>query len=221
MAPIKHQNLQLPGKFKKPKSLNRTLQILLSISVFSFLFLYSSCLLTYVNSLHLLFSTYISDFFSYYINRQVMFILCNSILVFVTQGYGLIGHSASMAVTDDLHDEFNMKNRDYRGPTLDIVEMQVSVGDEEGMAESVGTLVPVEKEEEDGYDGGDENEMATGESAEIVGPLVPVEKEEEDGYDGGDDNEMVNGESDERFEDFIKKTKEKMRTEALQLVLVV
>ncbi|XXG46519.1 hypothetical protein AAC387_Pa02g1341 [Persea americana] len=191
MVSIKHQDLQLPGKLKKPKSLNRTLQILLSISIFPFLFLYSSGLLTYLNSLHLLFSTYVSDFFSYYINRQFMFILCNVILGFVTDGFGLFGRSAFMMVTHDLHDEFDMKNRNCWRLALDIVEMQVFVGDEEGMAGSVGTLVPVEKEEE------------------------------EDGYDGGDENDMFTGESDERFENFIKKMKEKMRTEALQLVLLV
>lgn len=129
-----------------------------------------------------------------------MFILCNGLLVLVTQGFGLIGRPASMTATDDLHDEFHVKNRDLGQSGREIVEMKACVGDEEGMVENVGALVHVVDKEEEG-----------------VG-------EEDDGYDGDDDYEMgslVVGESDQRFEDFIREMKEKMRTEAQQLVLVV
>lgn len=157
------------------------------------------------------------NFFNYYISRQLLFLLCNGILVFVTGSAGLIRSSPS--TTANLHDKFYGKNGDQQRSEPDFVEMKVmkaSCGDKEGKMGNDGSLVHIIMKEELDYgninddddDDRDENKVLV----ESSGPLVRVNMREEQ------DSDDVNiEESDERFDDFIKKTKEHMRIEALQL----
>ncbi|KAL5987922.1 hypothetical protein ACLOJK_035682 [Asimina triloba] len=248
MESMKQQKVHALSKLKgchRPVALKGAFQILLSVSLFSLFFLsYPSS--TNPRSLKPFLSAFISSHLGFEANRNLMFLLCNAILVFVTGGFGYFRVS-SKAVEGVQGDE-----------------------DKEVIVES---LVLV-KEVEDGQEEEEEEEAAVADADQEnhyhqhhqrqpyhhrhSGPhhqhhhhhqrhrrrrqqrkqqqqhhhpelQLPVQEEEEE-----NENEnyrlqqqkqdergglVVIEESDERFDNFIKQVREGMRMEAIQLLL--
>ncbi|KAF8031707.1 hypothetical protein BT93_D0813 [Corymbia citriodora subsp. variegata] len=72
------------------QKLSRFTKLLLSISVFSLLFS-SSIFLSFLPQLHFHLSTFLLRLFTHSVDKNCIFLLCNGIVVFLTQNLGFIG----------------------------------------------------------------------------------------------------------------------------------
>ncbi|KAJ4975925.1 hypothetical protein NE237_001031 [Protea cynaroides] len=136
---IKSQKQQTVIEFNKYQLLKKALQFLLSFSVISFLFYYSSSFPFLVCSFNFYFSSFSFQLFDQTIDRKYMFLLCNLILVFLAGNSGLI--SSSPLETADFHDEFHKRNRDDRQGKFELSEKKASASEEEVVLGIVETSV--------------------------------------------------------------------------------
>ncbi|XP_058070593.1 uncharacterized protein LOC131219462 [Magnolia sinica] len=253
----RHRKVQ---SLTKSKPLKKTIQILLPISLLSMLFSYSPSLFppSLSNSFNLFFSTFISILFNSYISRELVFLLCNSILVFVTRSgldpvrssstghhdefddvvpvkivvpskedgaivvFGTDGSDPTGSSSAHLHDDrFKVLDEDHIrvGPTI-IESRDVAPIKEDGAivvivaggSDSIHPSIHLH----DGRFRHDLDSLQVGPTFSM-GPLLDddaANEEEKNGLLG------VEG-SDQRFDEFIKNTKEKMKNEARQLILMV
>ncbi|OVA02176.1 hypothetical protein BVC80_8785g10 [Macleaya cordata] len=195
MDQIMYQNLQTAIKLSKSQFLKKSIQFLLKLSIFSFIFSYFSWPAIFLHCINL----YSSSTFPHpNIDRNYMFLICIGILVFVARNSGLI---SSSPFDTYLEDEFSERIADSSNRSqIEFSEMKLYVEKEE------------EEEDED-------------EDEEVVKNVLLItqgeEEEEEHHEDEEKNHELLSTEElQKKCDDFIKKIKENIRIEAQQLIMV-
>ncbi|KAF3959029.1 hypothetical protein CMV_016114 [Castanea mollissima] len=238
MDQTEYHKLQTLTKLMNFVFLKRVTQLLLSVSVFSFLFTHSS-LLSFFQSFNFYLSTFPSQLFSHTIDKNCIFLLCNGLLVFLAKYSGLI-----RSVSGAYPNEESFKSSEYglqkeavtesnasaetvameQGREIDnlVKEVQEETGksavDEEGEAGGEESRSSISKQEE-------EEEEETGsfvleekkEQNESVSEFLIEEEEEEEEGNGMLSTEELN----KKFDDFIRKMKAEIRIEAQQQPVMV
>ncbi|KAL0000581.1 hypothetical protein SO802_014362 [Lithocarpus litseifolius] len=243
MDQTEYHKLQTLTKLMNSVFLKRVAQLLLSVSVFSFLFTHSS-LLSFFQSFSFYFSAFPSQLFSHTIDKNCIFLLCNGLLVFLAKYSGLI-----RSVSGAYHNEESFKSNEYglqkeavtesnasaenvameQGRENDHLVKEVreetgkSAVDEEGEAEGEESRSSISKQEEE------EEEEETGsfvleekkEQNESVSEFLIEEEEEEEEEEEAGNGMLSTEELNKKFDDFIRRMKEEIRIEAQrQLVMV-
>lgn len=177
--------------------LKRTLQFLVPISVISFLVSYFSHPLHFYSS--------IIPFLNQALDRKCMFLICNGILAFLANSLKLSG-----SALDHEEDGFVFRGNDCA--QLDdaavVEEMEMEVQHEEddvGAPPNLAEEIEREEWEEEGDDDDDDEVESS--------PSVMVEEVNEMRVSTEDLNK--------KFDEFIRKMKEEIRTEARQQYLIV
>jgi len=241
MDQTEYHKLQTLTKLMNFVFLKRVTQLLLSLSVFSFLFTHSS-LLSCFQSFNFYFSAFPSQLFSHTIDKNCIFLLCNGLLVFLAKYSGLIrsvsgayhNEESFISSEDGLQKEAVTESKASaenvameQGREIDHLIREVQeetgkpAGDEEGEAgggeESRSSFSKEEEEEE-------EEEEETGsfvleekkEQNESVSEFLIEEEEEEEG-----NGTLSTEELNKKFDDFIRRMKEEIRIEAQQQLVMV
>ncbi|KAK1268299.1 hypothetical protein QJS04_geneDACA005292 [Acorus gramineus] len=203
------QKLQPFSNFKKPKSLKKTLQILFSILILLFFSLHTPLIIYFTIQIFTP-PSIVSHIIIHLTTRQVMIILFNCILLFVTGRSGLF--------SDRLHNEpppMMLKSVNYSKAIVVYREEVV-----ETYVESMDLVVVEEKEEKE--EEGEELEYLSKEmlnkrfDESIEKVLVVVEEKEEEELES-----LTTEELKKRFDEFIEKVKRQRRLEeTLQLVMI-
>ncbi|XP_043689005.1 uncharacterized protein LOC122639995 [Telopea speciosissima] len=242
MDRIKCQKLQTGIKFEKTQFLKKTLQLLISICVFFFFLSYSATFSFLELSFNLYFSTFSFQLFDHTIDRNYMFLLCNGILFFLAMNSGLISYSS--VETDKIHDEFQRRNRDDLQRVNEMPEKKASASEEVVVLERIqtsenalgggggggggnGCLITVE--DGNGYliaVGRESGFLTAGAAATSTSTSTSTAAAETEEEVEEEENEEGNGwisteELNKKCEDFIRKMKQGIRSEAQrQLVMV-
>ncbi|XP_059439700.1 uncharacterized protein LOC132172422 [Corylus avellana] len=213
------QKLQTADKIDKFQILKRTLQLVLSVSLFSLLLCSSSgCFCCFPHSFSVFFSTSLFSLFTHTLERKYMFLICFGILAVLAKSS--VSCSSSPSDQTDLGGAYS---------DSDVSAMKASVVDEEvhvrstGSAENVRFVAKREQEQEED----EEEELAEAFIAEDEGKEeVEEEEEEESGVVVGPEDEeeapaAANDELNKKFEEFIRKMKEEIRIEAQRQPIAV
>ncbi|KAF5949570.1 hypothetical protein HYC85_011563 [Camellia sinensis] len=222
MAQTEYQNLQSLTQFITPQFVKKVAQLLLSVSLFSIFFSYSSCHSFFLHSFKSHFSTFSSHLLSYIMDKNCIFLICNGILVFLAKTSGFIRFSPT---SNDPNGHLSKKIGNGHGYGFQsapefrqsLLEKEVSLGTTGLPLENV---VVVEEEEysmeEEKDEENDEKEMDT------IDFLINKEDEDEDADGDGDEEEhgLSIEELNKKFDEFIRRRKEEMRIGAQQLVMV-
>ncbi|XP_068669037.1 uncharacterized protein [Aristolochia californica] len=189
----------------KLKKLRRTLQVLalISLSIVSLLFSDLSWLPSSLTSIDIFLSSFVSGFLQAYMNKTVIFLLCNGILFIVSGFPGFV-----ISSNNSLHDEVPHVQSETR-----FQEPKVLAPQKETTEETAWPVVIFSAEEE-----GENLEM--GKELQIIIEYKQEDKDEDEEEE--EKEEILNfEESDARFEDFIRRMKEGMRIEERQLVIMM
>ena len=215
MDQIEHQKLQALSEFTKSQFLKKVAQLLLSVSVFSFFFSYSTWLSFLSHSFNL--SSFPFQLLTHTINRNCIFLLCNGILVFLARNSGLIRSSSSGF---DHADEYLIKKTGDRLPllldkeaTTETTEPPESAADDQEERDKKyffkeeETENLIEEDEEQEVDHGtslleDENPK----KSSLESSLFIEEEEEEEEH-----SSLSTEELNKKFDDFIRRMKEEIR----------
>ncbi|KAI3457716.1 hypothetical protein Pfo_014379 [Paulownia fortunei] len=185
--------------------LKKVAQILLSVSVFSFLFSQSSLVPVLVHSYDYFVSKFSIKLFTYTTERNYIFLLCNGILVLIIQTSGLISKITPVQSSS-------------KGGRID--DHHVVRVDESGFQEKKPkTVRKVEVFEEKGREnGGDDMEEGGVLAAEVdskedyqSSEIDEWEEEEEEEEEERIDEELSTDELNKKCEDFIKKVKQEIQ----------
>ncbi|KAG9443489.1 hypothetical protein H6P81_014829 [Aristolochia fimbriata] len=204
METSKHR-LQSLQSLVELKNLRRALEVLalVSLSVVSVLFSDLSWLPGSVTSIDIFpVSSFVSGFLQYYMNKTVVFLLCNGILVIVS-GYPCFVASSYNNNPHEVPSETH-----FQEPKALTSQRETT----EATAWAVVNFAAEKKGEELG---------AVEEECKELQVIVEQKREDEDEDDEEDEGVVYSGESDARFEDFIRRTKEGMRSEARRLLIVM
>ncbi|XP_020221776.1 uncharacterized protein LOC109804372 [Cajanus cajan] len=212
--------------------LNRTLQFVLSVSVFCVFVWYSSGFSIHPQSFSAYFSTCLLSMFTHTLERKIMFLICNGILAFVAKT-SLMKNSSD---SDDFDDQFQPSN--ILSETNSRVSDMVVVPLVESF-ESPENVPLIEEYNEEDSEGDEDQEEGTlcskTEGSESEGYVSQEMKEgelesevEEAEYDEHGETtmttneELVNTEElNRKFEEFIRKMKEEIRIEAQRQLIAV
>jgi flagellar motor protein MotB len=211
------QKLQTADKMDKYQFLKRTLQLVLSVSLFSLFLCYSSgCFCCFPHSFSVFFSTSLFSLFTHTLERKYMFLICNGILAVLAKIS--VSCSSSTSEQTDLGGEYS---------DSDVSAMKTSVVDEEVHVRSSGSAknVPFVAKREQEQEEDEEEELAEAFIAEDEGK-EEVEEEESGVVVGPEDEEeappaAANDELNKKFEEFIRKMKEEIRIEAQRQPIAV
>ncbi|KAE7995230.1 hypothetical protein FH972_000051 [Carpinus fangiana] len=211
------QKLQTADKMDEYQFLKRTLQLVLSVSLFSLFLCYSSgCFYCFPHSFSIFFSTSLFSLFTHTLERKYMFLICNGILAVLTKSS--VSCSSSTSEQTDLGGEY---------PDSDVSAMKASVVDEEVHVRSSGSAenAPFVAKREQEHEEDEEEELAEAFIAEDEGK-EEVEEEESGVVVGPEDDEeappaAANDELNKKFEEFIRKMKEEIRIEAQRQPIAV
>ncbi|XP_059449101.1 uncharacterized protein LOC132180326 [Corylus avellana] len=191
MGNFRHPYIQIASQFNHFCNPNKAIRFFLSFSLLSIIF---SSLPFLLHSFHVHISTFPMKLFSYTVDKNYMFLLCNGLLAFIVKNSGLVGKSP---LGDDLTEEHVMKKEDGR-PSVP----QLS----ENKAMDASEIVVMEVEEE--------KEMAD-RSLATVGIGDEGEAEEEGEDEEGEESELMSAEElHKRCDDFIRKMKEGIKIES-------
>ncbi|XP_034679064.1 uncharacterized protein LOC117909228 [Vitis riparia] len=211
MDQIENQKLQALSEFTKSQFLKKVAQLLLSVSVFSFFFSYSTWLSFLSHSFNL--SSFPFQLLTHSINRNCIFLLCNGILVFLARNSGLIRSSSSGF---DHADEYLIKKTGDRLPmlldneaTTETTEPPESAADDQEERDKKyffkeeETENLIEEDEEQEVDHGtslleDENPKKSSLESSLF-----IEEEEH--------SSLSTEELNKKFDDFIRRMKEEIR----------
>ncbi|KAJ0081939.1 hypothetical protein Patl1_09668 [Pistacia atlantica] len=219
--------------------LKRTLQLVLSISIFSCILCYSSGFSFFPHSFNVYFSTFLFSFLTHTFERKYMFLICNGILVFLAKTSIACSSSSSCVgkknlPASELYSEVKAPVRDVGEEAL--VEARTESNSLENAALAAEEeLDQQEKEKEQGYLLREEEEeeerekealRAEGEDEEERSVIVEEEEENREVLEAteGASTEYTQISTDElnkRIEDFIRKMKEEIRIEAQRQLITV
>ncbi|KAE8099975.1 hypothetical protein FH972_017914 [Carpinus fangiana] len=103
MGNFRHPYIQIASQLNHFCNPNKAIRFFLSFSVLSITFSFLSFL---IHSFHVHISTFPMKLFSYTVDKDYTFLLCNGLLVFIVKNSGLVGKSS---LGDDLTEEHVMK----------------------------------------------------------------------------------------------------------------
>ncbi|KAG6724717.1 hypothetical protein I3842_03G270100 [Carya illinoinensis] len=216
MGHFKHPYIQAANMFIHFCNSNKTIRFLLSISLLSVILSHSSLRPFLLDSFHIHVSTFPLKPFSYTIDKNYVFLLCNGLLVFIVKNSGLVGNNSSLG--DDLDEECVMKNGDSRPSELGLSENKASDG-------SKNALPGVEEEEERAN--GTLIALGEGENGLILTTHDEDEEQDNSLVIIKEEEEEVNGlellsteELNKRCDDFIRRMKEEIKFGGQQLIVV-
>ncbi|XP_031273385.1 cilia- and flagella-associated protein 251-like [Pistacia vera] len=220
--------------------LKRTLQLVLSISIFSCILCYSSGFSFFPHSFNVYFSTFLFSFLTHTLERKYMFLICNGILVFLAKTSIACSSSSSCVgkknlPASELYSEVKAPVRDVGEEA--IVEARTESNSLENAALAAEEeLDQQEKEKEQGYllreEEEEEEEEREKEALRAEGEdeeerSVTVEEEENrkvlEATEGASTEytQISTDELNKRIEDFIRKMKEEIRIEAQRQLITV
>ncbi|KAJ6949765.1 hypothetical protein NC651_003675 [Populus alba x Populus x berolinensis] len=235
MNRAKHPNLRALSKLTESPILKKITQFLLSVSVFSFLLSNYSSGPSFLHSLYFYLSTVPVQLFTHTLDKNCIFLLCNGLLVFVDDHHSFKKYEDATSesrmpvlpgdgsgLVENVEEDGFVNDNDH-GRTEDreieelIVEDQEEKDDDKGDG-GIGFLI-IGKE-------GDHGSELSLQGHEEVEPLNDEEfhatTQAEYYVDDGEENGVLSTqELNEKFEEFIRKTKEEIRTEAQQQYLVL
>ncbi|KAL5574894.1 hypothetical protein UlMin_016593 [Ulmus minor] len=202
--------VDVTAKLNKFHFLRRTLQVVLSVSIFSLIHCYSSGISFFPHSFNVYFSTFLFSIFTHTLETKYMFLICNGILAFLaksslsTRGYDSSSFEMEEVVAAE---EVDVKR---------IGSDPVSDEEEEEEEESVVVVEEAsqEHEEQDKYY---EEQIEAGNLTEEV-----ENKDDKAEEMATSDEELVSTEElNRKIEEFIRKMKEEIRIEAQQQLITV
>ncbi|KAJ1428656.1 hypothetical protein SESBI_08757 [Sesbania bispinosa] len=229
--------------FNKTKFLIRTLQLVLSVSVFSIFFWYSSGFSIHPQSFNAYFSTCLFSMFTHTLERKYMFLICNGILAFLAKTSLMT--TSSPPISEDSNFDLQVQPSNTKAPVSDMVlvplgnfespedvplmvEKQVKWQEqEEYYYEQVSVSSEAEGQEEDTlYPQNEEGvkEIGDEEGGGTESEVIEVEQNDEEAAETTmtTNEELVNtDELNRKFEEFIRKMKEEMRIEAQRPLIAV
>ncbi|KAE8075522.1 hypothetical protein FH972_014230 [Carpinus fangiana] len=198
MGNFRHPYIQIASQFNHFCNPNKAIRFFLSFSVLSITFSFLPFL---IHSFHVHISTFPMKLFSYTVDKNYMFLLCNGLLVLIVKNSGLVGKSP---FGDDLTEEHVMKKEDSRLSVPQLSENKAMDGSE-------NVLMDVEEEKEMAelslvpVGNGDEGE-------EEGNGLIIIENEEDE---EGEEPELISAEElQKRCDDFIRRMKEGIKIES-------
>lgn len=216
----------------------RTLQFVLSVSLFSVFVWYSSGFSIHPQSFNAYFSTCLFSMITHTLERKYMFLICNGILAFVAKT-SLTNSSPNNSTSDSEFDHFQPSNLSETKPTTVSNIVVVPLGSFES-SKNVPIIVEEQKlqeeyneeyseaeedpktegRESEGYFA-EEEEITEGESAESEVEVIQDDYELEE-TTMANNEELVNTEElNRKFEEFIRKMKEEIRIEAQRQLIAV
>ncbi|XP_041023020.1 uncharacterized protein LOC121264045 [Juglans microcarpa x Juglans regia] len=222
------QNVDKFNMKKYNKFLKRTLQSVISVSLFSLFLCYSSGFCFFrPHSFIVYFSAFLFSLFTHTLQRRYIFLICNAILAILAKS--LFSSSSSPSVTDiggdfSASDVFATKTSVAEEVqvgsigSVDNVALVAEGGEEEGenLADQAGKL----QVQEDGSSSGAENEQREIE-AFIADQDEAGREEEEEEEEEEEVAPEANDELNKKFEEFIRKMKEEIRIEAQRQLIAV
>ncbi|KAL9373326.1 hypothetical protein Peur_032946 [Populus x canadensis] len=195
--------------------LRRTLQFLISVSLFSLFLCFSSGFSLFPKPLILYINTGVFSFLSHYLERKYMFLICNGILAILAKSSVSSSETPASDDQSNLGDERQLSS----APTLSSAKAEATVDDQEVREASVEPLEDIvlatEEEEEETTSSQaliKEEEEYIEEKRECL-----VKQEDEEGNEELASTEELN----RRIEEFIRKMKEEIRIEAQQQLIAV
>ncbi|KAJ4730219.1 Transmembrane protein [Melia azedarach] len=190
-------------RFRESSFVKMATKFLLSVSVFSVIFSYSSLLPFLLHSFNFSYTAYSKEFLGYSIDKNYMFLLCNGILVFIVKNSGIIGKSPE---ENDFTAKNGVRNRDSRREVVKLSEMKESILEEklvEGAEDTENVLSVAQDDEE--------------KEQENKSLIVPEEEEEEEEEEGI--GLLSVEELNKKCDDFIRRMKLEIKVEAQQLLM--
>ena len=220
MEKIQQQKLQALSEFTKSQFLKKFTSLLLSVSVFSFLFSHSPWLSFLFHSFN--FYSFPLQLVTHTINKNCIFLICNGILVFLARSSGLIRSSSSYG--SDHADEYLFKKSGNGLPLLLDKEAGLeTAGPPESAAgddaedrdskdffkkEESGNLIEEEEKEVDNGTSVFEGQIPERSSLETI---LFIEEGEEEGEEEEENWLLSNEELNKKCDDFIRRMKEEIR----------
>nr|XP_034898200.1 uncharacterized protein LOC118036580 [Populus alba] len=195
--------------------LRRTLQFLISVSLFSLFLCFSSGFSLFPKPLILYINTDVFSFLSHYLERKYMFLICNGILAILAKS------SVSSSKTPASDDQSNLGDERQlsSAPTLSSAKAEATVDDQEVQVASVESLedIVLATEEEEEEEATSSQALITEEEEYMEEKRECSVKQEEEGNEELASTEELN----RRIEEFIRKMKEEIRIEAQQQLIAV
>ncbi|KAJ8754831.1 hypothetical protein K2173_015343 [Erythroxylum novogranatense] len=242
------KNQKTLNQFIRSKFLSKLPQLLLSVSVFSFI-LSNSSSFSFLCSFNFYLTRVPLRLFSHTIDKNCIFLLCNGLLVFVAKFSGLLCSSSSKSDQHPSTGSFRSYGDDIQ--TLEMISKESFL--ENVRSQEIEDCHPVQGRESECIIGPrmDDKEKKEFTVEVVVQEEVPVtedrdgqgeinddqlhneqEEEEDQYYDDDDDEEEEEEEEEEngvlsteelnkKFEEFIRKMKEEIRIEAQQQLVMV
>ncbi|CAK9166878.1 unnamed protein product [Ilex paraguariensis] len=250
MDESKHQNLQSLTQFMTSHISKKFSQLLLSISIFSLLFVYSSWYSFLLPSIKFYVSTFPVQLVSHTLHKNCIFLICNGILVFLVKTSGLVlspsGFDLNDLILNKVGDGLQVSPEGIKESLLEkesLVETENAGSEEneeggggggehfiEEKRESLNLIVEHEAQEaesesslivREAVDGGERKE----ENITFYIEEEETEKEplnESNAGGGKEGNELLSTEElNKKFDDFIRRVKEEIRFKAQQPLVMV
>ncbi|KAI8007577.1 hypothetical protein LOK49_LG07G02758 [Camellia lanceoleosa] len=204
MNQIKQHNIQTLDQLTQFHFSKKLIQILLSISAFSFLF---SC-----SPLFPLFTNHITSFsmqiLSYTTQKNFIFLFCNGILVFLIRNSGLPHTSQTNHNVPELGEKIALAREEVVEIKEEKIENSVTEGggnENEVLNDEDDKFVVVEEEEGEGVDESEDDDE-----------FVVIGEEE-----GGEGMGLLSAEElNKKCDEFIRKMREEIKIEAQRLIMV-
>ncbi|XAR65754.1 hypothetical protein NMG60_11009970 [Bertholletia excelsa] len=220
------QNLEISSQFEKHhKLLKMALQVLVSLSLLSFILFYSSAISNFfpIFNFHL-------PLFRRTLERKYMFLICNGIVALVVKTLSFTSSfpSPASAFTDDF------ANTNIDGTKSSMVENETPFEENE---HAMGNAAAQVEDKNHGEQGGGvrvggllSNKQA--EEIESPAPIIGMESEEKEDEEVEEGGTLMNPTStraedvsteelNRKFEEFIRKMREELRVEAQQQLIAV
>ncbi|XVF06621.1 hypothetical protein REPUB_Repub06bG0065200 [Reevesia pubescens] len=235
--------LQADSKYHRYHFLKKTLQLVVSVALLSFLLCHSSGFSLFPHSFNVYFSTFLFSFFTHTLERKYMFLIRNGILAFLAKSsipsssspsesaVGAKVSTSSTNLTQTKTSVINEVDGDYDHVPLVAEGEEVQdtckneVEEQAGQEESEVSVIVGNGDEEEYKEGESAKyqKKEEGESAYLVKQEEQEEQEEGVGAAAIGANEEVPSteELNRKFEEFIRKMKEEIRIEAQQQLIAV
>ncbi|KAL9455562.1 hypothetical protein AB3S75_004892 [Citrus x aurantiifolia] len=207
-------------KLNKSRFVKRTVQLVVSVSIFSLILCYSA---GFPQSSNVYFSTFLFSFFTHTLERKYVFLICNGILALLAK-ISLVSCSTSTPASAYVAGDDSQ--RLSASDLLREVEASVDVNNELPPAAN-GALVAEQEQEESELFAEEVIREKQKEQVQVTeGTQVSVPEDEEAAVAEEEAkaqavNEPTTDELNKKIEEFIRKMKEEIRIEAQQQLIAV
>ncbi|XWS18086.1 hypothetical protein CRYUN_Cryun32bG0011500 [Craigia yunnanensis] len=225
--------LRAVGKFHRYHFLKKALQLVVSVALLSFFLCHSSGFSLFPHSFNVYFSTLLFSFFTHSLERKYMFLICNGILAFLDKSS--VSSSSSLSESD-VSAQINLTQT--KASVTDEVDGDYDhvplVAEGEEPEDTYKNVVEDQGEQENKFVGREEEEEEEERESEVSaivedgkeykgesGCLLKQEEQEVGAEVGANEEVPSTEELNRKFEDFIRKMKEKIKIEAQQQLIGV